>query len=457
MTFRGRVGGNLSANKVPESYPFVPIWITLLQCIFIITWFLQLGGRKEFLAAIRFELCLGVLLVVVSCFFLPIQHSDQSQKSVTRPLWFFIACLIWGVIISKDLDISIVIFWDRIVKFACMGLFMVAFVQGPKQLKWVIGALLLAWLKIEQEGIVGIITGGQVWQDQGVMRLHGSTGLYGHPNSLAGLALGSLPFIYFLFPLLPNIGRALLLIQAVAAVIVTIYTGSRTGYIGLAFFASYVGYGIKSKAKMIALIILAVVILGPAIPQEYWVRFQTIFTGEDIEGHSTEKRKEIIEDAIAIFAKHPLGVGIGSFPSVRDTYFGRKQDTHNLYLEVATNLGVHGLIAFLVFVYAVLRCLSQTSRSASAQILDLGQATLQYSSVHTYESHVKDLQLIRATAQAAYLYVLVRLILGFFGHDLYEIYWWLALGLALALLNMNVIAQERTKKMLLAEGRSGDD
>ncbi len=457
MTFRVRVGGNLSANKVPESYPFVPIWITLLQCMFIITWFLQLGGRKEFLAAIRFELCLGVLLVVVSCFFLPIQHSDQSQKSVTRPLWFFIACLIWGVIISKDLDISIVIFWDRIVKFACMGLFMVAFVQGPKQLKWVIGALLLAWLKIEQEGIVGIITGGQVWQDQGVMRLHGSTGLYGHPNSLAGLALGSLPFIYFLFPLLPNIGRALLLIQAVAAVIVTIYTGSRTGYIGLAFFASYVGYGIKSKAKMIALIILAVVILGPAIPQEYWVRFQTIFTGEDIEGHSTEKRKEIIEDAIAIFAKHPLGVGIGSFPSVRDAYFGRKQDTHNLYLEVATNLGVHGLIAFLVFAYAVLRCLSQTSRSASAQILDLNQTALQYSSVHSCESHVKDLQLIKATAQAAYVYVLVRLVLGLFGHDLYEIYWWLALGLALSLLNMNVIAQEKTKQILRAEGRSGDE
>jgi O-antigen ligase len=361
------------------------------------------------------------------------------------------------MIISKDLDISIVIFWDRIVKFACMGLFMVAFVQGPKQLKWVIGALLLAWLKIEQEGIVGIVTGGQVWQDQGVMRLHGSTGLYGHPNSLAGLALGSLPFIYFIFPLLPNIGRVLLLIQAVAAVIVTIYTGSRTGYIGLAFFVSYVVYGVKSKAKVIALMMLAVVILGPVVPQEYWVRFQTIFTGQEIEGQSTEKRKEIIEDAIAIFAKHPLGVGIGSFPSVRDSYFGRKQDTHNLYLEVATNLGLHGLIAFLIFVYAVLRCLSQTSRSASAQILDLSQATLQYSSVHSCESHVKDLQLIKATAQAAYVYVLVRLVLGLFGHDLYEIYWWLALGLALALLNMNVIAQEKTKQILRAEGRSGDE
>jgi putative inorganic carbon (HCO3(-)) transporter len=425
--------------------------------MFIITWFLQLGGRKEFLAAIRFELCLGVLLVVVSCFFLPIQHSDQSQKSVTRPLWFFIACLVWGMIISKDLDISIVIFWDRIVKFACMGLFMVAFVQGPKQLKWVLGALLLAWLKIEQEGIVGIITGGQVWQDQGVMRLHGSTGLYGHPNSLAGLALGSLPFIYFLFPLLPNIGRVLLLIQAVAAVIVTVYTGSRTGYIGLAFFVSYVVYGVKSKAKVIALMMLTVVIIGPVVPQEYWLRFQTIFTGQEIEGQSTGKRKEIIEDAIAIFAMHPLGVGIGSFPSVRDAYFGRKQDTHNLYLEVATNLGVHGLIAFLVFIYAILRCLRQTFRSTSTQILDLSQATQQCRSEDTYEIHVKDLQLIKATAQAAYVYVLVRLVLGFFGHDLYEIYWWLALGLALALLNMNVIAQEKTKKLLLVAGRRGDE
>ena len=39
-----------------------------------------------------------------------------------------------------------------------------------------------------------------------------------------------------------------------------------------------------------------------------------------------------------------------------------------------------------------------------------------------------------AVARAAQAYLLARLVLGLFGHDLYEIYWWFVTGLALSLL-----------------------
>ena len=41
-----------------------------------------------------------------------------------------------------------------------------------------------------------------VWFNQGIPRLHGPVGQLGHPNSFSGFAVGTLPFILYLYPLL---------------------------------------------------------------------------------------------------------------------------------------------------------------------------------------------------------------------------------------------------------------
>ena len=84
----------------------------------------------------------------------------------------------------------------------------------------------------------------------------------------------------------------------------------------------------------------------PLIPSGYIERAETIFTQKDKEGNSTGTRKEILRDAWTVFLDNPLGVGVGAFPAVRQQRFGRTQDTHILYLEIGTNLGIQGLIIF---------------------------------------------------------------------------------------------------------------
>lgn len=49
------------------------------------------------------------------------------------------------------------------------------------------------------------------------------------------------------------------------------------------------------------------------------------------------------------------------------------------------------------------------------------------------QSLIYDLSLIRAAAMAVSGYIYIRLVLGFFGMDLYEIYWWIGLGMTIAL------------------------
>lgn len=59
--------------------------------------------------------------------------------------------------------------------------------------------------------------------------------------------------------------------------------------------------------------------------------------------------------------------------------------------------------------------------------------------------HDRDLRLLIAIAKATGGFIFVRLILGFFGMDLYEIYWWFGAGLATSLSGMAVTTLRRTR------------
>src|SRR5690606_16245725 len=133
--------------------------------------------------------------------------------------------------------------------------------------------------------------------------------------------------------------------------IIIMSTGSRTGYVAVLLGALY--FFMKLKKGKIKIILLAVVALSLSInfiPEAYKERFNSIFTGEEKEGRSSEKRLEIIEDALAVYSHYPMGVGVASFTKVREQMFARNQDTHNLYLEILTNIGPVGLVLFIVFI-----------------------------------------------------------------------------------------------------------
>jgi hypothetical protein len=59
-------------------------------------------------------------------------------------------------------------------------------------------------------------------------------------------------------------------------------------------------------------------------------------------------------------------------------------------------------------------------------------------------SHLEDLQLMGGVSRAVIFFVVIRLGLGLFGHDFYELYWWFAAGLLLALNRLQVTAAHRT-------------
>lgn len=432
-------------------YQRVSVFILLAFAAYIVTWFLQLGGRVAILGAIRFEFLLaaglGTLALVM-----------PRQKPKTRcDLYIYIGLLLFAMIIeipfSYNVDYSWTIFIDRVLKFSVMMLLIIAFVRSPTALKFFIAAFMLAWFKMGQEGLLGQITGSLVWENQGVMRLHGSTPSYQHPNSFSGFGLGMLPFIYYLFPVANRWQKLFLLVMVVFACTIILFTGSRTGYVGFILFALYVLWRSPHKSKFLGATVALFLVAGPFIPEQYVNRFESI-TGHEAEGHSKARRLEIWEDALIIFAEHPFGIGVSAFPTVREQRFGRVQDTHNLYLEVATNLGIQGLIIFTLLIVAIFRNILRLSHDLEAQLAALSKLVLPGPEPNpALTKHIADIRLMLAMLYAASAYVVVRLTVGFFGMDLYEIYWWFAMGIVIAVHNMNSAAVRITEYFL--QGTSG--
>jgi O-antigen ligase len=370
--------------------------------------------------------------------------------SATKNVVSGIALLFFAMLIqlpyAADPEMANHIFVDRVIKFAMLTFFMAALIRTPKSLGLFLAAFLFACFYVTQESARGAITGGLVWENQGVMRLHGAVPIYRHPNSLAGIAMGTIPFCIFLWPAIQRRWVKLLLIPPlITSFICVLYSGSRTAYVAFFAFILYWFWQSQNKKKWVMWTVLIAVVAMPLVPDQYIGRFKSI-GGEEAQGHSKEARIIILEDAWEVLKTHPLGVGVASFPAVRREMFGRKQDTHNLYLEVATNLGVQGFIVFAFLIGAFISTWSMLKRFGKT----LNRVLLRQpdsADKRIIGELISKLKLCEQTTIAIGGFLFVRLTLGLFGMDLYEVYWWFIAG---TLLSLNTVYMSIADKIRAA-------
>lgn len=423
--------------------------IVLLCFLFLYvgTFMLQANDRISLLGTIRFEFILGATLVAISLCIKP-DINNQDTKPLLRSLFFFYLCLFFAVFLSKNFDDSWNTFFDRVLKFSFMALFISRLCTSSFALKVFTAAFVLSCLKMGQEGLLGQISGSLVWQNQGIMRLHGSTEMYRHPNSFSGMAIGTLPFIFYLYPIADKKIKIILAALLIFTLNIILFTGSRTGYVAL--FGFLVLAFLKSERKFMILNVLVItsILAIPSIPQEYKGRFNSIFTGEEAEGKSTEGRKQLFFDSVDTFTSRPWGIGVNAFMQHQKDMGRRSQDTHNLYTQILTNIGLQGFIAFTLFIIAIFNVLKKTKKKAN-HLIDVSIVELRklyqntsypppedFRRVLTIDKLEANIRFIIAVCNIAFLYLAMRLILGVFGHDLYEIYWWIVLGLTIATSNI---------------------
>jgi O-antigen ligase len=177
------------------------------------------------------------------------------------------------------------------------------------------------------------------------------------PNDLSLTLALSIPFSYYLFLRKRNVWGWLWLVQIGFATMTCFLTASRTGAVVLILAFSIVIFTVKElpakqRLGMSILFAIAIAICVSFIPSTSWKRIATI--GTEVSQGTLNRRTEVWAGGITALGKKPIfGVGAGAFPVAVEpllSYFdvGHALVAHNTYLSVVTELGVFGLIIFLI-------------------------------------------------------------------------------------------------------------
>jgi len=140
-----------------------------------------------------------------------------------------------------------------------------------------------------------------------------------------------------------------------------VVTGSRGGYLGIGLGLA-IFYGClyrKRKLKYIAVMVLLVLIAGLVMPAQYKARFLSTFDESDYtrvdERHG---RVAVWKRSWKAMWKRPIGYGLknasiaeGEQKSAEGMQ-GKWMVTHNSYLQIGLEIGVLGLVFFLLFLWS---------------------------------------------------------------------------------------------------------
>ena len=437
------------------AYPTQAILLTLLFSLYVVSWWLEVAKRIDFLAQIRFEFLLAAALGGIAMVKLGDRKPGNPDKArIINSLILYLMALAFSLLLSKDFDISWEIFFNRVLKLSVMTLFINVFVCSPQHLWFFLISTFVAFFKVGQEGLVGKLTGYMVWENQGIMRLHGSPGtMFGHPNSLSGKTVSLLPYVWSFYKLASKNWKFLLIIQVLFSINIILFTGSRTGYLAICMLMVALFWDSKNKFKIGAVIFLLSIIAIVSMPDQYKGRFLSSFSGQEEEGRSKATRINLLKDSIEVFVENPLGVGMGCFVVMQARAGRNQQGTHNLYTQLLSEVGIQGFFAFAFFMYSVLKALRTSRIKISELISSLNRAlqdNLSYPGVwgDLAAKEMRTLKLLEAVCTGTLILLFIRAVLGMFGHDLYEMYWWVASGLAIAVINLLQISEKRVAELI---------
>lgn len=269
---------------------------------------------------------------------------------------------------------------------------------------------------------------------------------------ISGMLNGANPFAQIMLPLVAIcleralhernlIMRLAAIWGTVVATLTVIFTFSRGSFLGMMLiFALFLILYVR-RPTLIALIVVGFLLIQPLMPAQYTDRMSTLLDfvpglGNQNTLNEVSFKGRTSENMVGVymFMDHPvLGVGWSNYNgnyldySSRIGLDGRRVDrsAHNLYLEIAAELGIVGLTMFLVMIYIMFR----TMIRARQQLLDLGQ--------QDYAHLITGL----AIGMAGFMLVAT------FVHDSYPRFFWLLFGLAMS---TAIVAQNERKRLLAA-------
>lgn len=243
-------------------------------------------------------------------------------------------------------------FTEVYVKVILIFLLMVNTLTSPKRVEQFMWLLVLTTGYIAFRAVFDYTRGFNLIENGRVRGAIG--GMFRNPNDLALNMVAVLPMAASLALRARTLVGGLMASGCAVLMIGTVIASqSRSGFVGLAVMALFLGgYLLRRRPAVAFAAALAIVLALPLMPVSYWNRISSITDESRDQTGSREARQILLRESFAAFLQHPLtGVGAGQFTNYNPE--GREQpwrESHNVVLQVAAELGVFGLLVFMFLV-----------------------------------------------------------------------------------------------------------
>jgi putative inorganic carbon (hco3(-)) transporter len=148
-------------------------------------------------------------------------------------------------------------------------------------------------------------------------------------------------------------------------------TYSRGGLLSLGAVGVMQFWRSAHKVRYVAALVVALALILPALPQEYWDRMSTITAPADERDASQTGRLHFWQVAVAMANDHPvLGIGHRGYEAAYNEYdttrgaMGENRAVHSAWFGVLAEAGYPGLILYIGIVLAALLSCGRVRRQA---------------------------------------------------------------------------------------------
>jgi O-antigen ligase len=344
-----------------------------LYLLFVASWFLHLPARVPALGVIRFDLLLVLILSVLALS----RRSDHTEPKTTidKLLRTLIAYSIVTILFVEWPGSAIKFGLPNLIKAVVFYYFTVAFVRTEQSLKRFVFVFVACQVLRVLEPLYLHVTEGY-WGSQASMsggtefleRLSGSPNDTVNPNGLAFIICTVLPFLYFMQGLSWKHRLAFVILAPISLYALAL-TGSRSGLVALLIV--YLAILVKSKKRVLLLLcgIVAAVVGFLNMTPDMQDRYLSVVRKGEKNVTTADERTEGMKEQLNVVLHRPIfGHGLGTSPEANyhftsaGPYGGRALPAHNIFIEVAQELGLVGLMIFLLFMKSIVRTFLDSQR-----------------------------------------------------------------------------------------------
>jgi O-antigen ligase len=328
---------------------------------------------------------------------------------------FFTVVMVLSWMLSPYADLES--FLENHFKVVTFYVLVVTSVRDEKDLRRLILSYLLAVGLYSLHSLLEFINGRIQWR-MGITRMIGVDTSYGDPNAFAYTLLTALPLTMpFWAEKGTGLRRSLLIGYTGLLVLCILLTGSRAAFVGLCFFGLLAILTSGGSRKGVLLLSAAgVLAVATALPGPLQERFLTILDasyGPQNAQQSAGGRIAGLLAGVELWKQSPL-LGFGPIAFFTKAT-GSDIEAHNLYGQLLSELGSLGAVAFAGVIY----CFWRNGAEARRFFRKNPGAPCGFA------FHV-----VRAVG----ITILVMLLMGWAGHNLYRYKWlWMAAFQAVAL------------------------